>query len=183
MTNWVNKLCFDNCGNLPILNRLNLYNGNRLVKLPEMLHEMLATCHLYDGLPHGSYFPSSTPLIFQRALVSLQIPMLCPLVLLIQVIFGGKNLRTNIHVPLARTSQRTRDLHPLIQVLRYFSWFVTTYYITALKGKGNGRLWVLQHCCLEAYCTLTRMSSFIHLQRRCRHQAPLLAKEETISGI
>ena len=40
-----------------------------------------------------------------------------------------------------------------------------------LKGKGKGRLWVLQHCCLEAYCTLTRMSSFIHLQRRCTHQA------------
>ena len=35
------------------------------------------------------------------------------------------------------------------------------------NGKGKGRLWVLQHCCLEAYCTLTRMSSFIHLQRRC----------------
>ena len=40
-----------------------------------------------------------------------------------------------------------------------------------VKGKGKGRLWVLQHCCLEAYCTLTRMSSFIHLQRRCTHQA------------
>ena len=39
------------------------------------------------------------------------------------------------------------------------------------KGKGKGRLWVLQHCCLEAYCTLTRMSSFIHLQRRRTHQA------------
>ena len=40
------------------------------------------------------------------------------------------------------------------------------------KGKkGKGRLWVLQHCCLEAYCTLTRMSSFIHLQSRCTHQA------------
>jgi len=36
--------------------------------------------------------------------------------------------------------------------------------------KGKGRLWVLQHCCLEAYCTLTLMSSFIHLQRRCTHQ-------------
>ena len=35
----------------------------------------------------------------------------------------------------------------------------------------KGRLWVLQHCCLEAYCTLTRMSSFIHHQRRCTHQA------------
>ena len=35
----------------------------------------------------------------------------------------------------------------------------------------KGRLWVLQHCCLEAYCTLTRLSSFIHLQRRCTHQA------------
>ena len=39
------------------------------------------------------------------------------------------------------------------------------------KVKGKGRLWVLQHCCLEAYCTLTQMSSFIHLQRRCTHQA------------
>ena len=35
----------------------------------------------------------------------------------------------------------------------------------------KGRLWVLQHWCLEAYCTLTRTSSFIHLQRRCTHQA------------
>ena len=35
----------------------------------------------------------------------------------------------------------------------------------------KGRLWVLKHCCLEAYCTLTRMSSFIHLQRRCTYQA------------
>ena len=42
---------------------------------------------------------------------------------------------------------------------------------SALKKKGKGRLWVLQHCCLEAYCTLTWMSSFIHLQRRCTHQA------------
>ena len=41
----------------------------------------------------------------------------------------------------------------------------------SVKKKGKGRLWVLQHCCLEAYCTLTRMSSFIHLQRRCTHQA------------
>ena len=40
-----------------------------------------------------------------------------------------------------------------------------------IKGKGKGRLWVLQHCCLQAYCTLTRMSSVIHLQRRCTHQA------------
>ena len=38
------------------------------------------------------------------------------------------------------------------------------------KVKGKGRLWVLQHCCLKAYCTLTRMSSFIHLKRRCTHQ-------------
>ena len=43
--------------------------------------------------------------------------------------------------------------------------------IHQLKGKGKGRLWVLEHCCLEAYCTLTRMSSFIHLQRRFTHQA------------
>ena len=39
------------------------------------------------------------------------------------------------------------------------------------KVKVKGRLWVLQHWCLEAYCTLTQMSSFIHLQRRCTHQA------------
>ena len=39
------------------------------------------------------------------------------------------------------------------------------------KVKGKGRLWVLHQCCLEAYCTLTRMSSFIHLHRRCTHQA------------
>ena len=39
------------------------------------------------------------------------------------------------------------------------------------KVKGKGRLWVLQHWCLEAYCTLTRISSFIHLQRRCTYQA------------
>ena len=32
---------------------------------------------------------------------------------------------------------------------------------TKKKGKGKGRLWVLQHCCLEAYCTLTRMSSLV----------------------
>jgi len=41
----------------------------------------------------------------------------------------------------------------------------------SVKGKGKGHLWVLQHCCLEAYCTRTRISSFIHLQRRCTHQA------------
>ena len=43
-------------------------------------------------------------------------------------------------------------------------------YFLGVKGKDKGRLWVLQHCCLESYCTLTRMSSFIHLQRRCIHQ-------------
>ena len=41
----------------------------------------------------------------------------------------------------------------------------------SIKAKCKGRLCVLQHCCLEAYCTLTRMSSFIHPQRRCTHQA------------
>ena len=51
--------------------------------------------------------------------------------------------------------------------------------------KGKDRLWVLQHWCLKAYCTLTRMSSFIsrgaaHTKRRER---PLLAKEGTIPGI
>jgi len=43
--------------------------------------------------------------------------------------------------------------------------------VLTYKGKGKGRLWVLQHCCFEEYCTLTRMSSFIHLQRRYTHQA------------
>ena len=42
------------------------------------------------------------------------------------------------------------------------------------KGKGKGRLWVLQHCCHEAYCTLTRMSSFIHLDFTTR---TILGKE------
>jgi len=40
-----------------------------------------------------------------------------------------------------------------------------------LIKKGKGRLWVLQHWCLKAYCALTRKSSFIHFQRRCTHQA------------
>ena len=51
--------------------------------------------------------------------------------------------------------------------------FIQTRMVTGIfrsKGKGKGRLWVLQHWCLEAYCTLTRMSSFIHLQRRYTHQ-------------
>ena len=49
----------------------------------------------------------------------------------------------------------------------------TKFFVSGLdcKVKGIGHLWVLQHCCLEAYCTLTRMSSFLHLQRRCTHQA------------
>jgi hypothetical protein len=51
--------------------------------MPEMLHEMLATCHPYDGLSHGNNAPSSAPLISERALVSLHIPMLCPFFLLI----------------------------------------------------------------------------------------------------
>jgi len=44
------------------------------------------------------------------------------------------------------------------------------YHKNVHKGIDKGRMWVLQHCCLEAYCTLTRISSFIHLQRRCTHQ-------------
>ena len=55
------------------------------------------------------------------------------------------------------------------KLLSYYSLFQLHHYRRRCKGKG--RLWVLQHCCLEAYCTLTRMSSFIHLQRRCTHQA------------
>ena len=50
------------------------------------------------------------------------------------------------------------------------SW-VCSMHVDHEKKKGKGRLWVLQHCCPEPYCTLTRMSSFIHLQRRCTHQA------------
>ena len=42
---------------------------------------------------------------------------------------------------------------------------------TYVTPKGKGCLWVLQHCCLEAYCILTRMSSFLHLQKCCTHQA------------
>ena len=47
----------------------------------------------------------------------------------------------------------------------------TRHFYRKIKGKGKGRLWVLQHCCLEAYCTFTRRSSFIYLPRRCTHQA------------
>jgi len=32
-----------------------------------------------------------------------------------------------------------------------------TCYTVGKKVKGKGCLWALQHCCLEAYCTLTRM--------------------------
>ena len=64
---------------------------------------------------------------------------------------------------------RYTDLY-LIKIFRFCCRCVTIFYIGKGK-KGKGRLWVLQHWCLEAYCTLTRMSSFIHLQRRCTHQA------------
>ena len=54
--------------------------------------------------------------------------------------------------------------------LPYFYLYIYIYiYIYVCVYKG--RLCVLQHCCIEAYCTLTRMSSFIHLQRHCTHQA------------
>ena len=36
------------------------------------------------------------------------------------------------------------------------------------KGKGKGRLWVLQHCCLEAYCTLTQ-NEFLHSSPEALH--------------
>ena len=64
------------------------------------------------------------------------------------------------------------DVKILILSSDRFSYFVVLSVVTDMleKGKGKGRLWVLQHCCLEAYCTLTQMSSFIHLQRRCTHQ-------------
>ena len=57
--------------------------------------------------------------------------------------------------------------------MNYFNHFSLLWALfhTHWLGKGKGHLWVLQHCCLEAYCTLTWMSSFIHLQRRCTHQA------------
>jgi len=36
------------------------------------------------------------------------------------------------------------------------------------KGKGQGRLWVLQDCCLEAYCTLTQIE-FLHSYPEALH--------------
>ena len=54
---------------------------------------------------------------------------------------------------------------------RFATCFTQSLCIVQLRKKGKGRLWVLQHCCLEAYWSLTRMSSFIHLQRRYTHQA------------
>ena len=48
---------------------------------------------------------------------------------------------------------------------------VVTMIWVVSKKRGKGCLCVLQHCCLEAYCTLTQTNSFIHLQRRCTHQA------------
>ena len=47
----------------------------------------------------------------------------------------------------------------------------TEYILTFQTVARKGRLWALQHCCLEAYCALTRISSFVHLQRRCTQQA------------
>jgi len=58
-----------------------------------------------------------------------------------------------------------------ISIIPYSSTHVQSTVDCQLQKKGKGRLWVLQHCCLEAYCTLTRMSYFIHLQMRCTHQA------------
>ena len=52
-----------------------------------------------------------------------------------------------------------------------FNYVYNKYRTVFFIKKGKGSSWVLQHCCLEAYCTLTRMSSFIHLQRHCTHQA------------
>ena len=60
------------------------------------------------------------------------------------------------------------------QDLKYYrSWntlLLSKSFYFHQKVKGKGRLWVLQYCFLEAYCTLIRMSSFIYLQRRCTHQ-------------
>ena len=73
-----------------------------------------------------------------------------------------------MYVPGAYT--HPRHIHSLIlRSYRPHTFFL--YVLPYKKVKGKGRLWVLQHCCLEAYCTLTQMSSFIHLQRRCTHQA------------
>ena len=69
---------------------------------------------------------------------------------------------------LYRQSGRWQDM--LDTQYQAYPAIVQTAYMAAWK-KGKGRLWVLQQCCLEAYCTLNRMSSFIHLQRRCTHQA------------
>ena len=62
----------------------------------------------------------------------------------------------------------------------FIAWILFEFFLCALRITGSGGrlckkvkavVLVLQHCCLEAYCTLTQMSSFIHLQRRCTHQA------------
>ena len=67
--------------------------------------------------------------------------------------------------------RKERKMKLIHLFLYYFNSFwprryhVLSFEAMRRKGKGKGRLWVLQHCCL------TRMSSFIHLQRRCTHQA------------
>ena len=77
------------------------------------------------------------------------------------------NTRNSLYLVESNIQYRDRSKPPINGgLLRSRYWF-------RVKVKGKGRLWVLQHCCLEAYCTLTRMSSFIHLQRRCTHQAAL----------
>jgi hypothetical protein len=55
------------------------------------------------------------------------------------------------------------------------------------KGKGKGRLWVLQHCCLLRHIVLLpeRDTSFISrgAAQTKRRDRPLLAKEGTIPVI
>ena len=91
---------------------------------------------------------------------------------------GRSALDATCRVPLGSVERLALLRLPLGARKRWWSVCLTVTEVLGLyrmtevsKGKGKGRLWILQHSCLEAYCTLTRMSSFIHLQRRCTHQA------------
>ena len=80
---------------------------------------------------------------------------------------------TAVTVFLSKSNDTTKGLlktfHVFLKIQKLHAAYLFT--LQRWKKKGTGHLSVLQHCCLEAYCTLTQMSSFIHLQRRCTHQA------------
>ena len=84
-----------------------------------------------------------------------------------------------IAIPSLRLSYLTDEIHnPVITLKaaehqRYWSYEYSDFtklkfdsHIVQQERYGKGRLWVLQYCCLEEYCILTRRSSFIHLQGR-----------------